>query len=752
MSGGPDLTAISTRLSQVSLKIEFDYRFDSGGFFDDPERRIALETGAHHWSTIIQDTFADVPIGTTFTVRNPTTLAVETVNLERPIDDIVIFVGARDLPSSTLAVGGPDGSNAKGDVYAARISSDFRGNGSVTDFEPWAGSITFASGVDWSFSLNDPTPSLHDFLSVAIHEIGHVLGLGTSSAFERWLIDGGFTGPNSMAINNGAPIPIDDDHAHVEDGFAGDIVALDPVLIGGTRVVISEYDKAMLADIGYEIAGFEKQGAGHPITTAASERVFGTNLGDIISGLGGDDSLQGADGPDVLNGNSGDDDLFGQNGNDTLSGESGDDNLDGGPGDDELRGGPGTDVYFGHAGADTFVIARGDGTNRTADFDLSADTLRLIDSDFQTIEDILQAVTKPFSNVSRVRLDDGTIIDLYHDSQFGTPLTVDHFELGEPVSHINARDESSNSEEGEQEGTPASAVLEGTALNDDGLIASSDYTHINGRDGIDTVHFSGDQSSYSVALWSDGVRVTDRRPNGLGTIHLENVELIEFDSGDLVFGEAMDLRIFGAHKQLNQDALEAFVELYIAYFNRAPDALGLGFWSSAFAHGTTREDIAALFVEQDETVERYPSSLSTLHFISDVYVNVLGRAPDVDGLLFWNDALDRGAVSRANFILELLDGVKADLPAKSDADLVARQEEDQQYLEHKTDLGVRFAIELGMSNVQAATDVMLAFDGSLSSFETASRLVDEMHVSASDPESGAFLMPLVGLLDTTDGF
>lgn len=101
----------------MSLKIEFDYRFDSGDFFDDPERRIALEMGADHWTTIYQDNFAKVPVGTFFTLRNPTTFDEETQILESPIDDIVIFVGARDLSSSTVAISSPDGS----DAYAARI-------------------------------------------------------------------------------------------------------------------------------------------------------------------------------------------------------------------------------------------------------------------------------------------------------------------------------------------------------------------------------------------------------------------------------------------------------------------------------------------------------------------------------------------------------------------------------------------------------------------------------------------------------
>lgn len=106
----------------MSFTISFDYRFDSKGFFDDPARRSALEAAAAQWQAIIEDDFANVPAGTEFEIRNPTTFATETVRLDQPIDDILIFVGARAFDSSTLAIAGPDGGTVTGDIYAARIS------------------------------------------------------------------------------------------------------------------------------------------------------------------------------------------------------------------------------------------------------------------------------------------------------------------------------------------------------------------------------------------------------------------------------------------------------------------------------------------------------------------------------------------------------------------------------------------------------------------------------------------------------
>jgi Ca2+-binding RTX toxin-like protein len=744
------------RVEQVSFTLQFDYRFDSTGFFNDPARRAALEAAASVWEAVIQDDFSDVPAGTTFSVRNPTTGSTEAVTLDKPIDDILIFVGAAQFGTATLAIAGPDGGNAAGDIFAARISSDFRDMGAVTDFEPWAGSITFNIDANWSFAQNDAVAGRNDFISVAVHEIGHVLGIGTSAAFDRWIIDDHFIGPNATQTNNGRPIPVEDDHAHVEDGFADDTVALDPVLTTGTRVGLSEFDKAILADIGYHIAGFEKQGTAPSITSTSDERIFGTTLDDFIDGLAGDDSIQGAEGDDQLLGNNGQDDLFGQSGNDTLSGGSGDDYLDGGAGHDELIGGPGADVYFGHEGQDTFVISSGDGSNRLSDFDLNSDTIRLVDSGFASAAEVMASISKPFSNVSRLTFDDGTTVDVFHSSRTSTPLTPEHFVIAgsesEALPSLPALEDNSRSIAGS--GSTADVLNDvaqfvGTNGNDV-IVAAVTHNWIDGLQGVDTVSFAGNQSDYTIQFHDSGFSIVDRTAQKADPVQLENIELITFDVADPSFGEVMDMRLFEGHRDLDPASLDAFVEMYIAYFNRAPDAVGLAFWGNAYADGTSLEEIAGLFMQQEETTTLYPDDMNNLRFVSEIYHNVLGRAPDMDGLIFWETALRSGAVNRSDFILELLNGAKVDAQPEDNPSFIARQAEDQRYLDMKTDLGARFALELGLSDLDGASQVMAMFDGSTESFESANVFIDEVYASALDPLTSAFLMPLIGVQDMPD--
>jgi len=85
------------------------------------------------------------------------------------------------------------------------------------------------------------------------------------------------------------------------------------------------------------------------VGTAASDTLRGTDRADVLDGKGGSDTLYGG---------AGNDQLFGGADNDYLYGEAGDDVLDGGAGNDQLQGGDGYDTY---------VLARGQGSDRITD-------------------------------------------------------------------------------------------------------------------------------------------------------------------------------------------------------------------------------------------------------------------------------------------------------------------------------------------------------------------------------------------------
>lgn len=104
--------------------------------------------------------------------------------------------------------------------------------------------------------------------------------------------------------------------------------------------------------------------------------MVGSDLRDILKGLGGDDLLLSGDGDDWLRGDGGNDRLFGQAGDDRVEGGAGDDVVDGGLGDDILSGGSGFDMLTGGFGTDVFAFARGEtGYDRIVDFEFGVDKI-----------------------------------------------------------------------------------------------------------------------------------------------------------------------------------------------------------------------------------------------------------------------------------------------------------------------------------------------------------------------------------------
>ena len=244
------LAVATAGVTDSPFNIQFDYRFDTQGFFTS-EKRAVLEAAAALWENIIQDEFANTPVGTRVQfVDNPETgelLAGDFV-VDRPIDDVLIFVGARDLQGvsgTTLALAGPAGS---------ALSTN------RTDFEPSAGTIAFNVGTDWFY---DPTPTTdtdlpanqQDFLSTAAHEIAHVLGFGTSISFDNLVSGSAFVGANTLARNGGNGIPLGGS-AHIANGYqfgGSGQTLMSPFAERGVRKRPTALDAAVLDDIGYTI-------------------------------------------------------------------------------------------------------------------------------------------------------------------------------------------------------------------------------------------------------------------------------------------------------------------------------------------------------------------------------------------------------------------------------------------------------------------------------------------------------------------
>jgi len=292
-------------------------------------------------------------------------------------------------------------------------------------------------------------------------------------------------------------------------------------------------------------------------------------------------------------------------------------------------------------------------------------------------------------------------------------------------------------------GSNGAELLLGFA-GDDILIASAGDDHLHGGPGWDRAILSGPEAAHTLTLSDAGIEIIRREDANAGIDRLTQVEVLQFT--DRSFELAQVTGTVG----LAPDDLESLIELYIAYFNRAPDAIGLNFWGTSLANGMTLSEIAVAFSDQPETRALFSEGITSADFVTQVYDNVLGRRAEPDGFDFWQDALETGTVGRSDFIMALLEGAKSPAPADALPAFVTQQNADRAYLADKTDIGAAFAVHYGLTDVSQARAVMDLFEASRPSFDHAISAAQAAYGAALAPDTQAFLMPLVGVLTQPD--
>ncbi|MFP7675577.1 fasciclin domain-containing protein [Marivita sp. S0852] len=272
------------------------------------------------------------------------------------------------------------------------------------------------------------------------------------------------------------------------------------------------------------------------------------------------------------------------------------------------------------------------------------------------------------------------------------------------------------------------------AGGDDTITGEDGSDVIVGGDGQDTAIIDGDLDDFEFQFSTQGVAATDKTDVAEGTDRLNGIEFVQLDDGTL------DLSVLEGATQLEADQLQVLTELYVAYFDRAPDAGGLLFWGTSLNNGMSLSEIAAEFFDQPETQEKMPADLSSGEFVDMAYQNFLEREPDQAGRDFWVGTLDAGTVSRPEFMLALIEGARADTGSP----------EDVRTIEDKGDIGVSFALINGLNDVEDAEEVMAAYDdedrpGGLAQ---AQALIADAAADANDPTGDtSFTFPLVGVID-----
>lgn len=553
----------------------------------------------------------------------------------------------------------------------------------------------------------------------------------------------------------------------------------------------ARYDSAPGPVTGNLTTGVVSDGFGGTDTLINIEEIRGSNFADTLTGAeSGEVRLNGRGGDDTLIGNNSSDeggtDLDGGDGNDTLISIGGDFSfMQPGTGNDTITGSSNFDTisYFFSAGYDDPPAIQGvavtfsdEGAGTVIDYRGDTDTFTGI----ERVEGTMLADT--FTGAAGFQSFSGT----------GGNDTIDGGEGDDEINYNSTRDDfatesgvivdleagTSTDKFGDTDtlisieqvrGSDFADQIKGDGQNnrlrgeegDDTLEGGAGDDQLRGDVGVDTAVFEGDQSNYSLSISSNEITITDRRVDGQGSDELRDIEILDFGTELAIFGDGpMSLDTFDDAASLSASEFSSIVELYIAYFNRAPDAIGLNFWASSFARGEVDvAQMAELFFDQPETRAAYTDVLDATGsqisdipaFVTAVYSNVLGRAFDEEGRDFWVGALESGGITTGAFIGEIIKGAKADPASDASQDFIDQQLVDQQYLADKTDVGVHFAVINGMSDTDNAAATMSLFTGSQESINAAVDESNQFLVAAESSSDGEFLMPLVGVLDDPFG-
>ncbi len=262
----PSAEALESR-SCPSLAFEINYSLDVNHFFDTPQKQAALQFAADSIASRLNDSLAAIVPGDgnswTAEVTDPSTGGtVDISDPTIPADTIVVYAGGRSLPAGgELGQGGfggysDSGSTAWIDLVTGR-GRPLSAAGGALEFVPWGGSVAFDSSSNWYFGT-DPAgliPGQYDFLSVASHELFHLLGFGTSPEWSGLVSGGGFHGPDSIATDGGVVPGVSPDGGHWAQGTtsAGSNTLMEPSILTGTRELPTPLDFAALADIGWDL-------------------------------------------------------------------------------------------------------------------------------------------------------------------------------------------------------------------------------------------------------------------------------------------------------------------------------------------------------------------------------------------------------------------------------------------------------------------------------------------------------------------
>ena len=251
--------------------------------------------------------------------------------------------------------------------------------------------IRFDSAENYVVADGDPGSGNVNFKTVAIHEIGHAIGISHSTvspSIMQAFIDSNVNDLQAddidaiQSIYGAATVAAQDgtgaaDHLSgttgndiLSGGNGADLISGR----GGNDVIYGNKETDTIFGnagsdtiFGGQNNGPETTNNGSSAQRAGADVLDGGSGADLIYGNHGGDSITGGLGDDTIFAGQDNDTIFGGSGNDDLAGNKNDDLISGGGGADTLDGGSGSDTMYAGSGSDKFRFTSDSGVDVITD-------------------------------------------------------------------------------------------------------------------------------------------------------------------------------------------------------------------------------------------------------------------------------------------------------------------------------------------------------------------------------------------------
>lgn len=242
--------------------------------------------------------------------------------------------------------------------------------------------------------------------------------------------------------------------------------------------------------------------------------------------------------------------------------------------------------------------------------------------------------------------------------------------------------------------------------------------------------FWDEAQSFAVSIAAGQKALTVHDNSGAhGTDSIFNIQFLQYAD------QTVDLTALVKAANLPADKFAPMIELYGAYLDRVPDAMGLHYWVARYGEGMSLTGIAKSFYTSAEAVALRPATHSATELVTAAYQDVLGRTPDAAGLAYWTAEVQSGRLPDYKLPLALVQGALASGGGSADA----------QYIANHVAVGAYFALEQGLNDIAQARAVAALTDSTAASVTAANHLTDTYAAAAAAVDTAELVVKLVGI-------